>query len=171
MLYRKAVPADAPALRAIIEAAYFGEGGQTGWTHESWMLTGPRTSEADVRRLIDTAGYFLVAEQDGRPVACAVLDRDGADAHIAMFSILPSLQGTGIGRVFLAEAERVVVRLWGVRRMVLEVTSPRTELYEWYARRGYQPTGRRLPFPFEEEPSAPLVEGIELIEMDKPLGP
>lgn len=167
--FRPARIGDVPVIATLIEAAYFGASGKVGWTHETKILSGPRTSDGEIAGLIASAGHFLVAERGERLVGCLVLDRQGPDAHLGLFAVDPDEQGSGLGKALMAEGERLARDLWASGRMVIEVVSPRTELIGWYRRRGYMPTGRRLPFPFDTEATVALVEGIELIEMAKEL--
>jgi len=57
------------------------------------------------------------------------------------------LQGGGLGRAVLAEAERVVRDDWGLATMRMTVIDVREELMAWYERRGYRRTGVKKPFP------------------------
>jgi hypothetical protein len=53
--------------------------------------------------------------------------------------------------------------------MTMTVINLRRELIAYYERCGYALTGERLPFPFEDGLSSALVEGIELVVMEKEL--
>jgi ribosomal protein S18 acetylase RimI-like enzyme len=68
-----------------------------------------------------------------------------------MFSVDPALQGGGTGRALLGEAERVARDEWGCDEVRMTVIDIRTELVEWYERRGYQRTGEHKPFPYGNE--------------------
>jgi ribosomal protein S18 acetylase RimI-like enzyme len=64
-----------------------------------------------------------------------------------MFSVRPDLQGGGIGKAVLAEAERIVRDEWRLPAMRMTVIDVREELIAWYQRRGSRRTGIRKPFP------------------------
>jgi ribosomal protein S18 acetylase RimI-like enzyme len=68
-----------------------------------------------------------------------------------MFSVRPNLQGHGIGRALLAEAERIARSDWNCREMQMTVISVRDDLILWYERHGYRRTGRYSPFPYGDE--------------------
>jgi ribosomal protein S18 acetylase RimI-like enzyme len=68
-----------------------------------------------------------------------------------MFSVSPLLQGGGIGRAMLAEAERIARDDWACTEMQMTVISIRDELIAWYERRGYRRTGIHSPFPYGDE--------------------
>jgi len=79
-----------------------------------------------------------------------------------MFAVRPTLQGGGLGKAVLAEAERLVVERWGVSEMHMTVISVREELIEWYERRGYRRTGKMSPFPYGDERfGLPKRDGLE----------
>jgi ribosomal protein S18 acetylase RimI-like enzyme len=68
-----------------------------------------------------------------------------------MFAVSPALQGGGIGKTILAEAERQVRDRWGASRMEMTVLTQRADLIGWYERRGYARTGATEPFPYGDE--------------------
>jgi ribosomal protein S18 acetylase RimI-like enzyme len=68
-----------------------------------------------------------------------------------MFSVRPNLQGGGIGKALLAEAERVAREEWRVPTMRMTVIDIRDELIAFYERRGYRRTGIKKTFPYGDE--------------------
>ncbi|MER5366684.1 GNAT family N-acetyltransferase [Streptomyces sp. NPDC002722] len=152
LTFRDAADADVPALVALIESAYRGDSSRTGWTTEADILQGQRTDPDGVRRVVEAPGSrLLVVERDGDLVACCQLEHRGEAAYFGMFAVRPGLQGAGLGKVIIAEAERTVRESWGVREMHMTVISVREELIAWYERRGYRRTGELSPFPYGDE--------------------
>ncbi|MDN3292879.1 GNAT family N-acetyltransferase [Streptomyces ficellus] len=157
LTYRDATEADIPALVALIESAYRGESSRAGWTTEADILQGQRTDPDGVREVIASSGSrLLVVERGGEagggePIACCQLEHRGDAAYFGMFAVRPGLQGGGVGRRVLAEAERYVTAEWGVREMHMTVISVRDDLIAWYERRGYRRTGVMTPFPYGDE--------------------
>ncbi|MEU6980728.1 MULTISPECIES: GNAT family N-acetyltransferase [unclassified Streptomyces] len=150
--YRDAVPDDVPALVPLVESAYRGDSSRAGWTTEADILQGQRTDAEGVEAVIATPGSrLMVVERDGVIVACCQLEHRGEAAYFGMFAVRPELQGAGLGRQIIAEAERRVRELWDVREMHMTVISVREELIAWYERRGYRRTGRMTPFPYGDE--------------------
>ncbi|MEU2108369.1 GNAT family N-acetyltransferase [Streptomyces sp. NPDC059544] len=150
--YRDATASDVPALVELIESAYRGDSSRTGWTTEADILDGQRTDPEGVRQVIGASGSrLLVVERDGELVACCQLEHRGDAAYFGMFAVRPGLQGGGLGRLVIAEAERLVGEAWGVSEMHMTVISVREELIAWYERRGYRRTGRMTPFPYGDE--------------------
>jgi GNAT superfamily N-acetyltransferase len=152
LVFRDAAESDAPALAELIESAYRGDSSRTGWTTEADLLEGQRTDAEGVLAVITAPGSrLLVVECDGALVACCQLEHRGEAAYFGMFAVRPGLQGGGLGKVIIAEAERLAKESWGVREMQMTVISVRNELIAWYERRGYRRTGRMTPFPYGDE--------------------
>ncbi|MGW7365771.1 GNAT family N-acetyltransferase [Streptomyces sp. NPDC054841] len=150
--FRDAIEADVPALVELIESAYRGDSSRTGWTTEADILDGQRTDPEGVRQVITGSGSRLLAVlRDGEIVACCQLEHRGDAAYFGMFAVRPGLQGGGLGRQIITEAERIAHETWGVREMHMTVISVRDELIAWYERRGYRRTGMMTPFPYGDE--------------------
>ncbi|MGW2645968.1 GNAT family N-acetyltransferase [Streptomyces sp. NPDC001393] len=150
--FRDATDADVDALVALIESAYRGDSSRAGWTTEADLLQGRRTDPEGVLEVIKSPDSRLLAvEQDGRIVACCQLEHHGDHAYFGMFAVSPTLQGAGLGKTVMAEAERQVREAWGVTEMHMTVISVRDDLIAWYERRGYRRTGKMSPFPYGDE--------------------
>ena len=59
--------------------------------------------------------------------------------------------------------------VFGVIFLSITVINRRPELIGYYLRRGFVPTGETLPFPHGDGPSAALVDGLELVVLEKTL--
>jgi ribosomal protein S18 acetylase RimI-like enzyme len=151
-VFRDGTLDDVDALVALVESAYRGDASRAGWTTEADILDGQRTDPEGVREIVTApSGRLLVAEREGRIVACCQLEHRGEHAYFGMFAVRPGLQGGGLGRTVLAEAERFVRETWGATEMHMTVITAREELIAWYERRGYRRTGRTSPFPYGDE--------------------
>jgi ribosomal protein S18 acetylase RimI-like enzyme len=149
LVFRAATPADLDALVALVTSAYRGETSKAGWTTEADFLDGNRI-DRDVLAddIVRPRSRVLVAERDGTMIACAhVCEEDGA-GYFGMFSVQPTLQGGGMGKAVLAEAERIVRDEWRLPAMRMTVIDIREELIAFYGRRGYSRTGIKKPFPY-----------------------
>lgn len=160
--FRHATHADTDALVALVESAYRGDASRAGWTTEADFLDGRRTGVDDIAACIDRArSVILIAERPlgdggGEMLACAHLAiepaSDGSDAgYFGMFSVQPRLQGAGVGKAMLAEAERIARDDWRLPAMRMTVIDIRDELIAFYQRRGYHRTGVTKPFPYGDE--------------------
>ena len=147
--FRAATSSDIEAIVALVTSAYRGDASRAGWTTEANFLEGnridPDVLRADIER---PRSQVLLAKSDGRLLACAhVADEDGA-GYFGMFSVVPGLQGGGIGKQVLAECERIVRDDWRLPAMRMTVIDVRDELIAFYQLRGYRRTGITKPFPY-----------------------
>lgn len=150
--FRDATEADVDTLVALIESAYRGDSSRAGWTTEADILEGQRSDPQGVLDVIKSAdSRLLIVEQDGRVVACCQLEHRVDHAYFGMFAVSPAMQGAGLGKVIIAEAERSARETWGARAMHMTVISVRNDLIAWYERRGYRRTGEMSPFPYGDE--------------------
>jgi ribosomal protein S18 acetylase RimI-like enzyme len=150
--FRTATAADVPSLVALIESAYRGESSRAGWTTEADLLEGRRTDSEGVMAVLQGQdSRMVVVESDGALLACCQLEDRRGHAYFGMFAVRPELQGGGLGRRLLAEAERLAGEQWGAKQMHMTVISAREDLIAWYVRRGYTRTGRTSAFPYGNE--------------------
>ena len=152
--FRAATLDDIPALVSLITSAYRGEVSKQGWTTEADLLDGNRI-DADVLRhdIERPRSRVLIAERPGEAdaagvLACAHVCEEGNAGYFGMFSVRPDLQGGGVGKAVMAEAERIVRDDWALPAMRMTVIDVRDELIAWYERRGYYRTGIKKPFPY-----------------------
>ena len=98
-----ASPADAPALKDLLEAAYRGDSARQGWNHEADILDDERTSRAELDALLaDPAVTVLTARDGSELIGCvAVTRKDASLAYLGMLCVLPTLQSGGLGRQLL----------------------------------------------------------------------
>jgi len=150
--YREATSADVDALVALVTSAYRGDASRVGWTTEADFLEGNRIDAEVLRQDISRPrSRVLIGERESELLACAhVADEDGA-GYFGMFSVRPALQGGGIGKQMLIEAERIVRDEWRLPVMRMTVIDIRDELIAFYERRGYRRTGVYKPFPHGDE--------------------
>ncbi len=149
LAFRAATDADIEAIVALVTSAYRGESSRAGWTTEADLLDGARIDPEVLRADIARDGSRVVlAERDSALLACAHVAVDGDAGYFGMFSVVPGLQGGGIGKQVLAECERIVRDDWRLPAMRMTVIDVRDELIAFYQRRGYHRTGILKPFPY-----------------------
>ena len=170
-VFRRAGPADLPALHVLIETAYRGEASRAGWTTEADLLEGQRTDpDALAAPLAGAKDRFILALDERELVGSVLVTDEGDAAHVGMFAVQPSRQGHGIGSRLLAEAERVARDELQRREVRMHVIAQRHELIAWYARRGYAPTGERAPFPYgDASVGRPKRDDLEFVVLGKTL--
>jgi ribosomal protein S18 acetylase RimI-like enzyme len=180
MKFRAATAADIPAVISLVESAYRGDASRVGWTTEADFLDGRRTGADDIEAILARPqSRLLLAERassnPGQPLellACAhVAVEDGA-GYFGMFSVNPTLQGGGIGKIVLAEAERIASEQWHCPVMRMTVIDIRDELIAFYERRGYRRTGIKKPFPYGDARfGLPKRDDLRFEVLEKPLSP
>jgi ribosomal protein S18 acetylase RimI-like enzyme len=174
--FRDASLADTAALVALVESAYRGDVSKQGWTTEADMLEGRRTGADDIQAcLARPDSRILMAERmspDGAPqlLACAHVAIEEGAGYFGMFSVRPNLQGGGIGKAMITEAERVAREEWQLPAMRMTVIDIREELIAFYERRGYRRTGIKKPFPYGDERfGIPKRDDLRFEVLEKPL--
>ncbi|MFI6345647.1 GNAT family N-acetyltransferase [Streptomyces sp. NPDC050560] len=172
LVFRDAAAEDTAAVIDLVHAAYRGTGAPGGWTTEADILGGQRTDPQEIRDLLaDTGGRLLLVERDGVLTACCRVEHRGTRGYFGLFAVRPDLQGGGVGRAVLAEAERIAAG-WGAREMEMTVIVQREDLIAWYERRGYRRTGRTIPFPYGDARfGLPRRDDLRFAELVKPLAP
>jgi ribosomal protein S18 acetylase RimI-like enzyme len=173
LTFRPATLADSDRVIALVESAYRGDASRAGWTTEADFLDGRRTGPDDIEAILARPhSRLLLAESDGELVACAhVAVEDGA-GYFGMFSVSPGLQGGGVGKRVLAEAERIAHEDWACPTMRMTVIDIRDELIAFYERRGYVRTGIKKPFPYGDARfGLPKRGDLRFEVLEKPLGP
>lgn len=170
MTARLADTPDVPAICALINSAYRGESSRQGWTTETDLIGGGRMDAPTIAEMIAQGNAFLVIDGDDGPLASLSLERRDDCAYLGLLSVRPTEQATGLGKRLLAEAERWVVQEWGLHRIAISVVRQRTELVEWYERRGFRRTGKVWPFDINDERfGIAKVEGLEFVALEKVL--
>ncbi len=155
--FRAAGHDDVDALVTLVESAYRGDASRVGWTTEADLLDGRRTGVDDIASCIDRdRSMILIGERDGELLACAHVAAERSDdvgdvGYFGMFSVHPQLQGAGLGKAMLAQAERIAREQWQLPVMRMAVIDLREELIAFYQRRGYHRIGIFKPFPYGDE--------------------
>jgi GNAT superfamily N-acetyltransferase len=165
---------DLADVAALVNSAYRGDSSRQGWTTEADYIGGQRTDPSTLARDLEAqpdACLLVLREAAGGPLlACVWLEP--AEPHVwylGMLTVRPDLQAKGLGRSLLKMAERRAAAL-GARRIRMTVVSIRETLIAWYLRRGYELTGERRPFPYDDPIfGVPLRPGLEFVVLAKAL--
>ena len=88
---------------------------------------------------------FKYVDDDGVIGGCIYLQLQGDKLYFGMLSVLPSLQGAGVGKKLMAAATDHA-RQYGCSAIRITVISVRHELIAWYERHGFRRTGESEPF-------------------------
>ncbi|MBA8795353.1 ribosomal protein S18 acetylase RimI-like enzyme [Friedmanniella endophytica] len=157
---------------ALVRSAYRGEASRAGWTTEADLLDDERIDAPGVAAKISTPGSSVLTARtpDGELVGCCELVLSaGAPAYFGMFAVSPTRQNARIGRRLLAHAEALAAGA-GADAVEMTVIRQRTDIIDWYARRGYAPTGEVRPFPYAELVNGrALRDDLAFLVLRKPL--
>jgi len=165
----KATVDDATELNQLVNSAYRGDSSRQGWTTEADLIDGTRTDAADIKKLIETPDIALLKYvEDGEIRACVELKKEGSKLYLGMLTVKPTLQGKGIGKKLLKAGEEEALKL-KCTSVFMTVISIRKELIDWYLRHGYQFTGDRKPFAFNDPRFGQPKMNLEFIVLEKKL--
>ena len=160
---------------ALVNAAYRGADGISGWTSEVGLVAGPRiTIAALIEDLASSAHVSILALREERELLASVrLEYIEASAkipfcYISMLAVHPRVQDRGLGRTLLGHAE-AQGQLDGARAARLTVVSIRDSLIAWYERQGYVRTGEK-GVPYQDARfGTPLRSDLEFVWLEKSL--
>ena len=157
---------DISAIKVLLNIAYRGESSKQGWTTEALLIGGDtRANDVMVKEVIQKAGSVILIYKKDKILGCVNLQQHNDRLYLGMFSVLPALQGGGIGKKLLLAAEEYALHL-KCRAIYMSVISLRTELIDWYKRHGYSDTGKRIPFE-EDEVTGKHLRPLEFMILEK----
>ena len=160
---------DAVDIALLVNSAYRGDSSKQGWTTEADLLDGQRTDPNEIKAKIEIPRSFIVtARLDNEIVGSCEIKAENDELYFGMFSIKPTLQNKGIGKLFLNHVEQLG-RNWKLSRITMTVITVRIELIDYYKRRGYQVTNRFISFPSEDRFGIPKVADLKLVYLIKEL--
>ncbi len=168
LAYHKAKLEHVDQIVSLVNAAYRGESSKRGWTTEADLLDGQRTDAKQVGPLItDEQSFILLCHQNNAIIGTALLKKLDDGAYLGMLTIKPSLQGRGIGKLFLSACEQQAWVEWGSRKITMSVITLRHELIAFYERRGYHHTGVFGEFPKDPSFGLPKVSELKFEYLEK----
>ena len=147
--FRVANNEDVDMIVALVDSAYRGESSRCGWTTEADLLDGQRTDAVEVSGLMNKENsYIILCESDHTLLSSLYLAKEADYGYLGMFAVEPKMQGQGIGKQIMTEAERIVFQDWNFHSIQMSVISLREDLIAWYERCGYYRTREFKPFPY-----------------------
>lgn len=152
----------------LINQAYRAEKKDNAWTTESHLLSGIRVNEDMMKEILeekDTKTY--IAKIENKIVGTIQAKLEGESIHIGLFAVDTKSQASGIGKKLLEFAENSSSKLWKKSTFIMEVISTRTELMQYYIRRGYLNTNSFIEFPKSEYWKENTNEELKLLVLKK----
>ena len=140
VLLRAALPADAPTIVAITQAAYRANDEKTGGMYR-YVFTETAAALAEQMALNDWR--ILILERDGEPVACVRISQTEPERiNMWRLAVTPAAQGAGLGKLIIAAIEEWAAA-WGRPFVTLGALEASPENRALYERLGYIEYGRR----------------------------
>jgi len=129
---RTATASDTSELAVLVNRAY---------AIEAWFLDGDRTDASEIERMLDS-GTFVVLEHGGGLAAAVYVERSYSrrGGYFGMLSVLPELQGHGLGTRLVRIAE-ALCEAAGCDEVNLRIINLREELGRWSRSLGYEEVG------------------------------
>ncbi len=156
---------DAEEINRLVNLSYRGE---KGWTRETDIVSGERSTLEEIYEyLANPNAYLFIAKSGNQIVSCICVEKKGEDGYIGYFAVHPSCQGKGVGKVVLSKAEAFAKQTLGVSKYVMVVVSQRSELIQYYERRGYRRTGKVLDYPIHLNVGIPKSGDLTLEYLEK----
>jgi len=156
---------DAVRICELLNLAYRGA---EGWTTESTLVEGNRCSEGDIISDIKSPNnYLLVYKADNIIQACISVQKNDNRAYIGLFAVNPKLQNSGIGKTVLNLAEQYAITSFQPEQFIMVVLSSRTELIQYYERRGYKRNGNIKEYPMHLNVGVPFTPDLTIEELTK----
>lgn len=170
--FRLAQLTDVQQIVLLVNSAYRGEISKIGWTTEADLLGGQRVDAEAIENCIKQKNsVILIAENSvSKILACVQLQKIKPEVfYLGMLTVSPELQNSGLGKILLKNAEDWVINKANGQnhtgpnlvenessesfniKIEMTVIKQRTELINWYIRRGYLRTGEMRPFPYGDE--------------------
>jgi len=144
----------------LVNIAYRGD---DGWTKETELVSGDRSTVSEIEGyLTDPKAHFLVSIVDDEILCCVCIEDKEDQAYIGLLVVHPKLQGKGVGKVLLSEAEAYARANLQPEKFVMLVVIQRRELIKFYERRGYVRTGEIMEYPIHLNVGTPKVVGLKM---------
>lgn len=167
IIFRNATSHDVAAVLNIVNLAYRTDG---GWTTESHLVVGDRLVESDYLLALQQKNQRIVlAEKNNKVVGCIEIKMEGSQAHLGMLAVLPNQQNKGIASQLLAHAETLAKEKFNANQAVMFVLDVRSELLQYYYRKGYQRADEYMPFPVDLNVGKPISQNLMFEKIVKSL--
>ncbi len=149
----------------LVNLAYRGD---LGWTKETHLIAGQRTTPEEVKRYLSNPDthLFIVVNND-KIIASICIEAKKECAYFGFFAVHPSLQGSGLGKTILALAETFAIQTLKSKKLAMVVISQRKELISFYERRGYFKTKNIEAYPTHLNTGKPLKSGLTITRLEK----
>lgn len=150
MIFEKVTEDDIPQLFELIETCYRGDIARKGWTCESDLVGGNRTTKQSLIEEITAPGgsYLKYTDEQGKIVGCVYIKLNTQEkyAFVGCLCVHPTLQSQGLGKKLMTASEDVAKQA-KCFKLCMKVLTVRNELIAWYEKLGFKYVGEVIPFP------------------------
>ncbi len=161
---------NARKITELVNSVYRGENSKKGWTTEADFLSGIRITEEKVKEIIERKDDLIfLALIGGKITGCVHLENTGSYSYLGMLSVDVNYQDKGIGKILINECERYTKEVLRLSEIRMKVISRRTELIEYYNRRGYRSTGELEEFGSRGDTFGDTSEKLYFVTLTKSL--
>jgi GNAT superfamily N-acetyltransferase len=159
---------DVPELVLLINSAYRGKCSKQGWTTEADFIDGDRMNTGSLIEMMNSPAVMVrkCVDNNGRISGCVYLENRQSELYLGLLTVSPEIQTKGLGKLMLSDAEAIAVNR-GLWIIMLDVISLRKELIDYYIRRGFTLTGKKLPFPVNNTFGSRPSQLLELVQLKK----
>lgn len=165
---RLANSSDIQNIAELVNLTYRPSDANISWTNESSYMKGNRISDEHIRDiLLNPNAVILVAYEDQTLMGCVMIEKMESTAKIGMLTIRIEFQKQGFGKQLLGVAENYAFKRFLAKDIRMHVLTVRTELIDFYVRRGYQRTGIIHPYPVKAGFGLPLIDNLEFEVLTK----
>ncbi len=145
--FRTAKIEDSDNICVLVNSVYRGENAKKGWTTEAELLDGVRITTEKINEIIKTENHIiLLILLENKTIGCVYLQKKNNKCHLGMLSVNVDFQNKGIGKILIDKSEDYAKNEFLCDEMEMKVIGQRTELVEYYQRRGYILTGQKENF-------------------------
>ncbi|MCU4414532.1 GNAT family N-acetyltransferase [Acinetobacter sp. WU_MDCI_Axc73] len=157
-------------IAAIVELVNFSyrNKGHEGWTSEALIVEGDRINADQLQDLMNSNAAVLLLLQHKQLVGCVHVQKRQDAGYIGMLTTHPEFQNQGIGKQLLQAAEHYLIEKYSVSCFKMSVLSARTELLDFYQRRGYQLTAQVEDYPIHANVGQPMLKDLTVLHLGKP---
>ncbi len=161
----KAKDDDIEEINDLINLSYRG---QEGWTKETEIVSGNRSTRHEtIDYLNDPNAHLLIVREEEQIISCICVEIKNEGTYIGYFAVHPDHQDRGLGKKVLKRAEEFSKFKLKVSKLIMVVVSQRTELIEYYERRGYKRTGKVIEYPVHLNVGTPTRNDLTIEYLEK----
>lgn len=170
-MIRGATTADIPLLVNLINESYRPYKANSSWTNEAGLVAGHRININQLNEIINhpASNFFVYLNDYSQILGCVNIELESNVAHIGLLTVAPNQQQLGIGNKMLRFAESYSKETHNSIKSQILVLLNRSELVNYYLRRGYEISDKRYEYPIDANFGTPLSKDIVVVLMEKSL--